>query len=136
MFGKGKAAVAVIFFLYVVAAVVIPYFDSGNPITALDVIAMATAAVTAFGTYITPIIPQAPLAKTSVGATLAALTALALVLPGGLNGGDVLDILVAVAAALGIQLAPAISANGIGVGYGGDKPEDFLYDVRQEVGQE
>lgn len=119
---KGKMIPAVLFAVYAVASVVIPYFDSGNPITSMDVIVIVSAVLTAVGTYITPLIPQAGWTKSAIGAALVGLTALGIVLPGGLTGGDVLDIAVAVLAALGIQVGAATSDNGVRVNLGSDAP--------------
>lgn len=117
MTNAGKSIIA---FLYAVAVVVIPFIDGGGAPDSGQWVSIAIAAVTAAGVYLTPLIPQAPWAKTAVGALLAGLQVLVTVIDGGVNGSDVLLIVVAVATALGIQLAPAKSANGVAVPWGPD----------------
>jgi hypothetical protein len=115
----GKSIIA---FLYALAVVIIPFVDGGHAPTSTEYVQIAIAAATALGVYITPIIPQAAWAKTAIGAVLAGLQVLVTVIDGGVSGNDVLLIVVAVAAAVGIQLAPAASTNGGAVPWGSDTP--------------
>jgi len=114
---KGKAVIA---FLYAVAVVAVPLFAGDHWPTPAEWVSIAIAAVTALGVYITPLIPQAPWTKTAIGAALAGLNILVTVIDGGITGNEDLTIAFAVMAALGIQLAPARSANGVAVGTGSD----------------
>lgn len=119
MSAAGKSIIA---FLYAVAAVLVPLLDGGHHLSSAEWVGVAIATATALGVYITPLIPQAPWAKTAVGAVLAGLQVLVTVLDGGVTGSDVLLIVVAVAGAAGIALAPARSTNGVAVPWGSDTP--------------
>lgn len=113
----GKSIIA---FLYALAVVIIPFLDGGHAPTATEYVQIAIAATTAAGVYLAPIIPQAPWTKSAVGALLAGLQILVTVIDNGVNGADVLMIVTAVAGALGIYLAPAVSTNRAAVTWGRD----------------
>lgn len=115
---KGKSIIA---FLYAVAVAAVPLLSGDHKPSPADWVSIVIAAVTALGVYITPIIPQAPWTKTAVGAVLAGLQVLVTVIDGGMTAPEYLTVALAVAAALGIQLAPATSANGTAVGGGPDR---------------
>jgi hypothetical protein len=118
MTNAGKSIIA---FLYAVAVVAVPIFNDGHHTpTAPEWVQIAIAATTAVAVYITPLIRQATWVKSAAGATLAGLQVLVTVVDNGVSGNDILMIVFAVAAALGIILAPAASANGVRVGWGGD----------------
>ena len=118
---KGKVIPPLILFVYTLGSVVVPYLNDGRDATVYDWIAILSAAVTIAGTYLTPLIPEATWTKTAQGVLLAALTTLALVLPGGLTAADTWDIVTAVLVAAGIQIFPARSVNGVHVGWGSDR---------------
>jgi hypothetical protein len=119
MQNAGKAIFA---FLYAVAAIAVPLFKSGGSPGAEGWVQIAIAVVTAASVYIIPVIPQAPWGKTLVGVLLAALQVLTTAVLGGVDGGEWLTIAFAIAAALGITVAPATSVNGTHVGWGSDRP--------------
>ncbi len=119
MSNAGKSIVA---FLYALAVTIIPFVDGGRRPSPAEWVSIVIAAVTAVSVYLTPLIPQAPWAKTAVGAVLAGAQILVTVIDGGVTGSDALLIVVAVAAAVGIQLAPARSTNGVAVPWGSDGP--------------
>lgn len=115
----GKSIIA---FLYALAVVLIPFIDGRHTPTPTEWVQIAIAAATAVSVYLAPLIPQAPWAKTAVGATLAGLQVLVALIGDGVNGNDLLLIIVAVAGACGIALAPAQSTNGVRVPWGADAP--------------
>ncbi len=114
---KGKAIFSA---LYAVAAVAVPLFSTGGHPGAEGWVQIGIAVATAASTYIIPIIPEAPWAKTAVTVLLAALQVLTTAVIGGIDGNDVLLIVFAIGGALGVALAPATSANGVHVGWGKD----------------
>jgi hypothetical protein len=118
--GMSTAGKSIIAFLYALAVVAVPFIDGTHAPSSVEWVQIAIAAATAITVYLTPLIPQAPYAKTAVGAVLAGLQVLVTVIDGGVSGSDVLLIVVAVAAAAGIQLAPAMSTNGVAVPWGSD----------------
>lgn len=115
----GKSIIA---FLYALAVVIVPFVDGGRSLSTAEWVQVCIGATTALGVYIAPLIPQWPWAKTAIGALLAGLQILTTVLIGGVTGSDLLQIVVAVAAAVGIALAPAQSTNGVAVPWGSDAP--------------
>lgn len=117
MGGKGKFVVA---FLYALASLIVPFIDRGGAPNAVEWTQILIAAVTAVGVYIAPIIPEAPWVKTAVGFLLAGLNVLVTVIVDGVSGNDVLMIVLAALAAVGITVAPARSVNGAAVGVGSD----------------
>jgi hypothetical protein len=107
MFQKyGKAIIAVV---YAAATVAIGAFTGDHHIDPSEGIAVAIALCTALLTYVVPLVPSAPWTKTAVGVVLGGLQVAATVIVGGIDFNDWLLILAAVASALGITLAPAIS---------------------------
>jgi hypothetical protein len=115
----GKSLVA---FLYAVAVVAVPLFTGDHHIDAAEGIAIAIAAATAALTYLVPLAPTAPWTKIAVGAVLAGLQVAAGLIVGGIDGNGWVSILAAVIAALGITVAPAVSAktgtaHGLGTKY-------------------
>ena len=64
---KGKAIIA---FLYAVAALFIPLVDSGFKPDAEGWTQIGIGVAVAAATYITPVIPEAPWAKTAIAVTL------------------------------------------------------------------
>lgn len=105
--------------LYAIAVVAVPLFSGDRHVSGPEAVAIAIAACTAALTWLVPLVPSAPWTKTAVGAALAGLQVLATVLDGGVDGNDWLLILAAVAGALGIAAAPAVSPKtqiGSGIG--------------------
>lgn len=115
----GKSIVA---FLYAVAVVAVPLFTGDHHIDPAEGIAIAIAASTAALTYLVPLVPSAPWTKMAVGAVLAGLQVAAGLVVGGIDGNGWVSILAAVISALGITVAPAVSArtktaHGLGARY-------------------
>jgi hypothetical protein len=107
MFQKyGKSIVA---FLYAVATVAIPLFTGDHHIDPSEGVAIAIAVCTNGLVYLVPLVPSARWTKTAIGAALAGLQVVTVVIVGGIDGNDVLLIAAAVAGALGITVAPAQS---------------------------
>ena len=111
----GKSIIA---FLYALAVVLIPFIDGRHTPTPTEWVQIAIAAATAVSVYLTPLIPQAPWAKTAVGATLAGLQVLVALIGNGVNGNDLLLITVAVDGTFGSSLSPANSINKTAVPWG------------------
>lgn len=115
---KGKAIFA---FLYMIAAVLVPFFDGRNgPPDGEGWVQIAIGVVTAFSVYMAPVIPEARWTKTLIGVALAGLQVLATSVLGGITGAEALLVAAAIASALGITIAPATSDNGVHVGWGSD----------------
>lgn len=114
---KGKSVVA---FLYAAAVIIVPFIDRGGQPTATEYVQMAIGVVTALGVYLVPLVLGHTWVKSAVGALLAALQVAVTLIDNGLNGNDVLMIVLAALAALGILVAPAKSDTGVAVGFGGD----------------
>lgn len=110
----------IVSFLYAVAVVAVPLFSGDKHIDPSEGVAIGIAVCTAALTYLVPLAPSAPWTKTAIGAVLAGLQVAATVIVGGVDSNDVLLIAFAVLSALGIQLAPAESTNGVGVSWGSD----------------
>jgi low temperature requirement protein LtrA len=102
----GKSIVAAV---YAVAVVAIPFLSGDRHVDPSEGVAIAIAVCTAILTYIAPLVPTARWVKTAVGAVLAGLQVLATVIIGGVDSNDVVLILAAIVAALGIAVAPAVS---------------------------
>lgn len=119
MSSKGKLVIA---FLYTLANLAIPFIDGRTSPDRHQWVAIAISAVTAFSVYLMPLVSGYAWTKSAIGATLAGLNALVVVIDGPINGTAVITILVAVAGALGIFLAPAASpGTGVKVTAGSDK---------------
>lgn len=119
---KGKLYVALIPLLYAVAAVVVPWIDKGVAPTGAEWVQIAIGVTLAVQVYGVPLVPGHTWVKSMVGAALAGLGALAVVLVGGVTAQEWLDVLVYVLTSLGIVIAPAVSDTGVAVGFGGDAP--------------
>jgi hypothetical protein len=121
MTNKAKAWVAAFYFVAVALAQgVIPFVDSGARPTLIDWIQIAIAGATAVGVHMVPLAEGHPWVKTSVAVLLSALQVLVTVAAGGLSANDVFMVVAAVAATLGIGVAPAKSDNGLSVPLGKD----------------
>lgn len=121
---KGKAVIA---FLYAVAVVLVPVLSGDNPAPRPDEwVQIVIALVTAGAVYLAPLAPGATWVKSAIGALLAGLQVLTTAIVGGVDGNDVLMIVVAVTGALGIVLAPAASpSTSTAVGWGSDRQRDY-----------
>lgn len=113
----GKSWVA---FLYAVATVAVSLFSGDHHIDPSEGVAIAIAVCTNALVYLVPLVPSAPWTKTAIGAVLAGLQVVTVVIVGGIDPNDVLLIAAAIASFLGIAVAPAISpktrtAAGMGV---------------------
>jgi hypothetical protein len=118
---KGKAIIAA---LYAAAVIAVPLFEGNHVPSPAEWVQITIALLTAVTVYVLPVMAGAPWIKTTVGALLAAAQVLVTVINDGVNGNDVLMIVFAVAAAIGITLAPADSTavrGGTAVGWGSDK---------------
>lgn len=102
----GKAIAA---FLYAVAVTAVPLVSGDNRIDPSEGVAIAIAVCAAILTYLAPLAPGARWVKTAVGAVLAGLQIATTAIVGGIDGNDWLLIFAAVAGALGIAIAPAVS---------------------------
>jgi hypothetical protein len=119
----GKSIVAA---LYAVAVVAVAQLSGDHHVDASEGVAIGIALCTALLTYIVPLVPSAPWTKTAIGAILAGLQVATTVIVGGVDSNDWLLIAFAVASALGIQLAPAVSPRtATAVGFGSDAPARF-----------
>lgn len=114
----GKSVVA---FLYAVAVVGVPLFTGDHHIDPSEGVAIAIAVCTNALVYLVPLAPSAKWTKTAIGAALAGLQVVTVVIVGGIDGNDVLLIVAAIASALGIFIAPARSSTGAAVGVGADR---------------
>lgn len=85
----------------------------GARVVDIEWVAIAFALTQGVATYVVPLAPQYPWAKTAVGAILAGLEVVAVVILGGLDAQELFLIGFAVLSALGITVAPAISHNGV-----------------------
>lgn len=119
----GKAIVAVL-----TAAIVAAYQALGGDgrIEADEWVAIAIAFATALGVFVVPLAQHARWTKSAVAALLAALQVLTTAMLDGFRADDVLLILITVAGALGVYVAPATSetpagAPDIHVGVGADR---------------
>lgn len=120
---KGKFYVALIPLVYAVIAVFVPWIDKGASPSVADWVQIAIGVVLAFQVHLVPLTTAHPWVKSAVGATLAGLGALAVVLVGGVTASELLDIAVYVLGALGIFIAPATSpGTGVSVPLGSDVP--------------
>lgn len=68
--------------------------------------------------YLVPLFPGYRWLKSAVGVIIAMLTALSVVILGGLTADEVALVVMAAAQALGIVAMPAVSDTGVGVGPG------------------
>lgn len=112
----GKSIFAALYAIFVVA---VPLYSGDHRVDPSEWVAIAIAVCTALLTYLVPLVPSAPWTKTVIGVVLAVLQVVTTVIVGGIDSNDVLLILAALASALGIGAAPAISpktgtAAGIG----------------------
>ena len=121
---KGKAILA---FLYAGAVVLVPVLSGDSPAPRPDEwVQIAIALTTAGAVYLAPLAPGATWVKSAIGALLAGLQVLTTAIVGGVDANDVLTIVVAVAGALGIILAPAASAvTRTAVGWGSDRQRNY-----------
>lgn len=90
----------------------------GTRIVDIEWVAIAFAGAQGVATYLIPLAPEYPWAKTAIGAVLAGLDVLAVVILGGLDAQELFLIGFAVASALGIAVAPARSGNGVQARFG------------------
>jgi hypothetical protein len=114
----GKSVVA---FLYAVATIAVPLFSGDHHIDPSEGTAIAIAVCTNGLVYLVPLVPSAPWTKSAIGAVLAGLQVVTVVIVGGVDSNDVLLIAAAVASFLGISIAPATSPKtATAVGWGAD----------------
>ena len=112
-YGKGIVA-----FLYAIAIIVVPQLSGDHHVDASEGVAIGIAVCTAALTYLVPLAPTMPWAKTAIGAAMAGLQIATTVIIDGIDGNDILLITFAILSALGIALAPAVSDNGVRAGVG------------------
>lgn len=108
----GKPLFAV--FVAVIITVKAVYGD--RHIDPAEGVAIALSFANAALVYLVPLFPGYRWLKTAVGVVIAALTALSSVILAGLTPDEMFLVLSAALQALGITLAPAVSANGTSVG--------------------
>lgn len=87
------------------------FLDDGHLVTD-EIIKIIIAVVLAINVYVVPVTPEWPWMKTAIGAVLAALQVLVVVIVGGVTTQEVVEIVIAVLTALGVAVTPAISHNG------------------------
>lgn len=91
----------------------IPMWTGDHRFDANEKVAVALALGQAILVWLVPLPVGARWVKTAVGAVVAGLQVLSVVMLGGLDGNDVGMIVTAVAGALGIAVMPAISTTGV-----------------------
>jgi hypothetical protein len=108
-------AKAIIAVLLAVAMTAYTYFND-NHLSTYEIVLILIAGVTAISVYIVPLVPEWPWVKTAIGAILAALSVFTTITVNGasINTQGWIEVAIAVATALGIGIAPAISHNGVG----------------------
>lgn len=116
----GKSIIA---FLYAVATVAVPLFTGDRHVDPVEGAIIATAVVTNVGVWLVPLAPQAKWTKTAVGVLTAGLAVVEVaILDHVIDANELMLIAAALAAAAGIQLAPAESPKThAAVGWGSDK---------------
>lgn len=115
-YGKSLAAVLVL-----VAIAVFQKLSGDNRIEPVEWVSIAIAAVNAVGVYLVPLVPQAPWTKTAIALALSVLQVATTVILGGFGADEVLLVLITLAGAAGIAVAPAASApTRTAVGWGSD----------------
>jgi hypothetical protein len=87
------------------------FLDDGH-LSTDEWIKIAIATVLAINVYVVPVTAEWPWMKTAIGAVLAALQVLVVVIVGGVNSQEVIEIIIAVLTAIGVAVTPAISHNG------------------------
>lgn len=102
----GKAIAA---FLVAVALVAVPLASGDHHIDPSEGVVIAIAVCNNGLVWLVPLAPGARWTKTAIGAALAGLEVATVVIVGGIDANEALMILVAVAGALGISVAPAVS---------------------------
>ncbi|MER7002196.1 hypothetical protein ABT297_03995 [Dactylosporangium sp. NPDC000555] len=104
-FGKAAAAVLVAALTIASSAVSDGHIDAGEGIQ------IAIAATTAFSVWFVPNLPSAPAVKTVVAVVLAVLNAATAYIVGGLDTGEIVNLVIA---GLGVLLIGAAPAQSIG----------------------
>jgi hypothetical protein len=102
----GKSIIA---FFYAIATVAVPLISGDHHVDPSEGVAIAIAVCTNGLIFLVPLAPGARWTKTAIGATLAGLQVVTVVIVGGIDGNDWILIAAAVIGALGITAAPAIS---------------------------
>jgi len=87
-------------------------FLDDNHVSMDEWIKIAIATALAIQVYLVPVTPEWPWMKTAIACLLAALNVLVIVIVGGVNAQELIEILIAVGTAGGVAIAPAISHNG------------------------
>lgn len=87
-------------------------FLDDNKVDTTEWIKIAIAVSLAVQVYLVPVTPEWPWMKTAIGCILAALNVLVIVIVGGVNSQELIEILIAVGTAAGVAIAPAVSHNG------------------------
>lgn len=118
----GKAIVAV---LAAAAVALYQSYSGDRTIEPVEWVSIAIAFTTAVGVWLIPLAPQAKWSKTAVAVVLAVLQALTAVILDGLGPDEIVLLIITVAGALGVYIAPAVSptpatAPDVRVGIGTD----------------
>ncbi len=93
-------------------------------------LSIVIAVLTAAGVWLVPLAPQYRWTKTAVAGLLAAAQAATVVILGGLDPNEIVLIVLAGAAVLGVGAAPAVSNNGVAAGKAVDgKPNPGVEDI-------
>lgn len=87
-------------------------FLDDNHVSTDEWIKIGIATTLAIQVYLVPVTAEWPWMKTAVACLLAALNVLVVVIVGGVNSQELIEILIAVGTAAGVAIAPATSRNG------------------------
>ena len=116
MFKKyGKAITSL---LFAVGITVWQGYSGDRSIDPAETVVIILAFGNAALTWVVPLVPQYPWAKSAASAVVAAATVATTLVLDGLDGDDLAVILATAAQALGVKFAPASSSNGVEVGAG------------------
>lgn len=108
-----KYGKAIVSFLFAVGITVWQKFSGDRSIDLTEAVVIILAFGNAALTWIVPLVPQYPWAKSAASAVIAAATVATTLVLDGIQGDDLAIILATAAQALGVKLAPAESNNGV-----------------------
>lgn len=109
-YGKALAS-----FLFAVGVAIWQTYGGDRNISLQEGVVISLAFGNALLTWIVPLFPRYPWAKSAASALVAAASVAATLAIDGMQGDDLMIIVVNAAQALGVKLAPAASNNGVAV---------------------
>lgn len=116
----GKALTS---FLFAVGITAWQKFSGDRSIDLTEAVVIILAFGNAALTWVVPLVPQYPWAKSAASAIVAAATVATTLVFDGIQGDDLAIIIATAAQALGVKIAPAESDNGVKVEAGlADRP--------------